>query len=101
MAYLLGMKTTTKTATKTAPAIQDSWDRLMNGSLESQASSDPGDFKVYVTAEIVHSCGSRSSLTLVRERGTFRVLHGWGSESFPSKRAALATYPALAAALAA
>ncbi len=69
----------------------------MNGSLESQASSDPGDFKVYATAQVVHSCGSVSEITLVRERGTFRVLHGWGGESFTSKRAALAAHPALAA----
>ncbi len=77
------------------------WDRLLNGSAESQASNG-GDFKVFAEIKTApYSCGSVGTLVLIRENRRFYVKHDDYSESFPSKRAALLAYPGFVAALAA
>jgi hypothetical protein len=73
-----------------------SWDHLLNGSPESQASSDPGDFAVVAIATVRYSCGSTSEVRLERERGSWWVVFPDYRERYRSKKAALAAHPFLA-----
>jgi hypothetical protein len=72
------------------------WDTLLNGSAASQASNDPGDFKVVATATVTYFCGTTNEMSLIRERGSWYVQHPGYSERFTSKKKAIAAYPAFA-----
>jgi len=71
------------------------WDHLFNGSPESQASDDPGDFKVVAVATVTYTCGSTSEVRLERERGSWWVVFPEYRDRYRTKKAALAALSAL------
>jgi hypothetical protein len=84
---------------KTTTAETMTWDRLLNGSPESQAAGLLPCETLKTVTEI-YSCGSTSEVTLWRERSEggrwlYRVTAGM-TFPFASKRAAVAAFPVLA-----
>lgn len=72
------------------------WDRMMNGSAESQASSDQGDYKVVAVRTVTGDFGQTSEIALIRERGSWYVQRPDYYDRYTSKKKAIAANPIFA-----
>lgn len=90
------MTTTTETMT---------WDRLMNGSKESQAITAEAAERRSAEREVAtatrrYSCGTVYTYTLIRDRKSWLVFGGDFTHSFRSRKALLVEFPEFTAAVA-